>query len=278
MAKQAQAAASARRQKSGNDNKQAQQGQVASSQAGNQAANGAQQAGADAIELLKQDHREVEQLFTQFESTREARGKQEIVRKVCMSLAIHTLLEEEIFYEECRRHAVEHRLLDEAQVEHDGAKVLIADIEMHQPGEQYYDAKVKVLSEYIRHHVAEEEKGKDGIFSAARQAGLDLKALGQRIAARKKELTEQFANQGLQPLRLRSINVNSNEIQTEEQRMNRGNYDQDRDRDSRGRFTEGNQEGRNSRGGGGSWSGQGGWFGDSEGHARAAQQRWDRDR
>src|SRR3954470_22847322 len=122
----------------------------------------------DAIALLKADHRKVEELFEKYES---ARGrKAEIAKKICMELIVHTMLEEEIFYPACREAGVEDDMLDEAAVEHDGAKVLIAELEHGSPDDDYYDAKVKVLSEEIKHHVKEEEK-RDGVFAQAKSKG-----------------------------------------------------------------------------------------------------------
>src|SRR3954466_5841212 len=119
----------------------------------------------DAIALLKADHRKVEELFEKYES---ARGrKAEIAKQICMELIIHSMIEEEIFYPACREAGVDSDRMDEANVEHDGAKVLIAELENGSPDDDYYDAKVKVLSEEIKHHVKEEEK-RDGVFAQAK--------------------------------------------------------------------------------------------------------------
>src|ERR1700749_2474625 len=143
----------------------------------------------DAIALLKADHRKVEELFEKYET---ARGKKaDIAQKICMELTIHTKIEEEIFYPACREAGVESDMMDEANVEHDGAKALIMELEKGSPDDEYYDAKIKVLSEEIKHHVKEEEQ-RGGIFSQAREADLDLNALGEQMAARKKELVAQF--------------------------------------------------------------------------------------
>jgi len=148
----------------------------------------------DAIALLKADHRKVEELFEKYEN---ARGrKAEIAKKICMELTVHTMIEEEIFYPACREAGVESDMMDEANVEHDGAKVLIAELENGSPEDEYYDAKVKVLSEEIKHHVKEEEK-RGGVFTEARKADLDLEALGEQMAARKKELMARFEENGL---------------------------------------------------------------------------------
>lgn len=151
-------------------------------------------ASKDAIALLKADHRKVEELFDQYEK---ARGrKAEIAQQICMELTIHTIIEEEIFYPACREAGVEEDAMNEANVEHDGAKVLIAELENGAPGEEFFDAKVKVLSEDIKHHVKEEEK-RDGIFAQARAAEIDLEALGQEMMARKEELKADFKESGL---------------------------------------------------------------------------------
>jgi hypothetical protein len=148
----------------------------------------------DAIALLKADHRKVEELFEKYETARSK--KSDIARQICMELTIHTMLEEEIFYPACREGGVESDMLDEANVEHDGAKVLIAELENGKPDDAFHDAKVKVLSEEIKHHVKEEEK-RGGIFTGAREADLDLEALGEQLTARKEELTEQFQSRGM---------------------------------------------------------------------------------
>jgi hypothetical protein len=113
-----------------------------------------------------------------------------------MELTIHTMIEEEIFYPACREAGVDSDMMDEANVEHDGAKSLIAELEAGSPDDDFYDAKVKVLSEEIKHHVKEEEK-RGGIFSGAREAELDLAALGEQMAARKEELLAKFQDSGL---------------------------------------------------------------------------------
>lgn len=147
----------------------------------------------DAIALLKADHRKVEGLFQKYESARSK--KADIAMQICQELTMHTMIEEEIFYPACRG-AVEDNNLDEAQVEHDGAKVLIAELDQGAPDDDFYDAKVKVLSEEIKHHVKEEEM-RGGIFEQAKASDIDLKELGDRMAARKKELMAEFAKSGL---------------------------------------------------------------------------------
>jgi len=141
----------------------------------------------DAIALLKADHRQVEEWFEQFESTRSDARKQSLAQKVCQALKVHTQIEEEIFYPAFLQATEDKATHHEAEVEHDGAKKLIAEIESAGPQDDYYDARMKVLSEMIKHHVKEEER-RGGMFAEARESGMDLKALGEQLAARKAEL------------------------------------------------------------------------------------------
>ena len=145
----------------------------------------------DAVAMLKADHRKVEDLFEKFEKATAAGQKQKLAEQICMELKIHTILEEEIFYPACEG-KVEEDLLSEAYVEHDSAKVLIAQIEDSEPAAEFYDAKVKVLSEEIEHHVKEEEQRIEGMFSQARKAGLDMEALGEQMAQRKAQLLSAY--------------------------------------------------------------------------------------
>jgi hypothetical protein len=139
-----------------------------------------------AITLLKKDHREVEGWFDEYEQLEDDGEKLALFNQIALALKVHTAIEEEIFYPE-ERGDVEEDMLDEAYVEHDGAKKLIAEIEAMQPGDEYYDAKVKVLGEYIKHHVKEEEQP-GGIFAQAKKGDEDLEAMGERLQARKDEL------------------------------------------------------------------------------------------
>ena len=150
----------------------------------------------DAIALLKADHRKVEELFEEFESARGDGRNEKLARQICLELTVHTEIEEKIFYPACKG-KIEQDLLDEAYVEHDSAKVLIAEIEAGGPDEDFYEAKVHVLSEMIEHHVGEEEKRSEGMFSQARKAGLDMDALGDQMAARKAELMAEYKAKGL---------------------------------------------------------------------------------
>jgi len=150
----------------------------------------------DAIALLKADHRKVEDLFEQFDKSTSSNRKQKLVHEICTELKIHTLIEEEIFYPAFRG-KIERDTLDEAYVEHDGAKVLVNDIEAGSPEDDFYDAKVKVLSEEIKHHVHEEEMPSEGMFAQCRKSDVDLVALRDQMLARKEELLAQAKSAGL---------------------------------------------------------------------------------
>src|SRR5262245_26780916 len=129
----------------------------------------------DAITLLKKDHRKVEDLFEKFEKARDEKRKKALAREICTELTIHAMIEEEIFYPSCQDKIEDEDVLDEAYVEHDGAKVLISEI-MSDVNARFFEAKVTVLSELIKHHVKEEERRSEGLLAQARQAGLDMEA------------------------------------------------------------------------------------------------------
>ena len=151
----------------------------------------------DAIALLKADHRAVEELFEKFEKARGSGRKQELADDICLALSVHAQIEEEIFYPACEG-KIHKDLLKESYVEHDAAKLLIAEISADTPkSDEFYDAKVKVLQEEIEHHVEEEEKRLEGLFAQARKADLDMDVLGEQLAARKAELTEEFKATGI---------------------------------------------------------------------------------
>jgi hemerythrin superfamily protein len=141
----------------------------------------------DAVALLKADHREVEDLFEQFEKARDSQRKLKLATQICNALKVHTMIEEEIFYPAFLDATEEEDIHHEAIVEHNGAKKLIAEIEQMDPDDDYYDAKVKVLSEMIKHHVKEEEQP-GGMFSNAKKSEMDLDALGEQLMTRKTEL------------------------------------------------------------------------------------------
>lgn len=256
----------------------------------------------NALALLKADHRKVNALFGKYKSAGSAEEKSSLARQVCTELIVHTRLEEEIFYPACREAGVEDAALDEAQVEHDSAKVLMAGLLHNQPDSPFYDARMAVLTEYIKHHVAEEEKP-GGIFARARAARLDMNALGLRLQERKEELMARAGKDELSPSAPGSLELQS---------IDRGNQQEqftmarqyDRSRDAQGRFDDDERDGRgyaartnerdargrfmsdDERSGGRSWrdeqsgyssrdSGGRGWYGDPEGHSRASGQGWE---
>lgn len=146
-------------------------------------------AARDAIGLLTDDHVNVRKMFKEFQKLKQAEGsdaaKAALVKKICRELTVHATVEEEIFYPAMRAAIDDDDLMDEALVEHSGAKQLIAELEGMAPSDALYDAKVAVLGENIDHHVGEE---RDEMFPKARKARLDLAGLGASIAARKKAL------------------------------------------------------------------------------------------
>ena len=151
----------------------------------------------DAVALLKEDHRKVEELFKEFEKATGEGRKEKLAREICLELSVHTALEEKIFYPACDG-KVDEDLLNESYVEHDAAKLLIAEIDAAKgESDKFFDSKVKVLQEEIEHHVQEEEKRVDGLFAQARKADLDMDALGERLAARKDELTADYEKAGI---------------------------------------------------------------------------------
>jgi len=139
----------------------------------------------DAIALLEADHREVEGLFEQYEAAGSDAEKAGLAAQICLTLKVHAQIEEELFYPPAREKTGDADLVDEAVVEHMGAKTLIAQIEAMKPGQPLYDAMVKVLSEQIRHHVEEEETE---LFPEVRETQINLATLGAKLAARKAEL------------------------------------------------------------------------------------------
>ncbi len=139
----------------------------------------------EATAMLKADHRLVSDLFDQFEKTKSDARKESIVAQICKELTVHTQLEEEIFYPAVKAALKDHELVPEATVEHGSIKDLIAAVQGKTPFGEMYDAKVRVMGEFVKHHVKEEEKE---MFPKARDAKLDMRELGARIAARKEEL------------------------------------------------------------------------------------------
>jgi len=156
----------------------------------------------DALTLLKEDHRAVEKLFKEFENAKGDGRKEKLARQICFELTVHTTIEEEIFYPACKGKIDEDKL-KEAYVEHDAAKLLIAEIEAgNGEGDDYFDAKVQVLGEQIDHHVKEEE---DELFPEVRKADIDTKALGEQLAARKQELMKDYKADGVPEPELKTM-------------------------------------------------------------------------
>ncbi|MEO8313489.1 MAG: hemerythrin domain-containing protein [Pseudomonadota bacterium] len=148
---------------------------------------GASTANKDAIALLKSDHRQVEEWFEQFENAKSDDKKAKLAEQICEALRVHTTIEEEIFYPAFLEMVGDEDIHHEAEIEHEAAKNLIAQIETSSPKDDYFDAKVKVLSEMIKHHVKEEEQA-DGMFAKARKSDMDLAEVGQQLQQRKSEL------------------------------------------------------------------------------------------
>jgi hemerythrin-like domain-containing protein len=157
----------------------------------------------DAIALLTDDHKAVKKLFKSYHSLidDEAKGSQkaEVAQQICRELTVHAQIEEEIFYPAVRESIDDQDLMDEAAVEHATAKDLIAQIEAMSPDDEYYDAKVTVLGEYIDHHVKEEQ---DEMFPKARKA-IDVDAIGAALKERKEELMGELAGGGKMKARAR---------------------------------------------------------------------------
>lgn len=270
-------------------------------------------AATDPIALLRADHRRVEELFAAFEKASDPREKQRLADEACTEFVIHSMIEEEIFYPACQGR-VDKKLLDEAQVEHDGAKTLVIEIQHGSPEDSFYDAKVKLLAEQIKHHVQEEEKPREGIFAKAKETGVPSEDLATQLAERKQELMAQAKAEALGPPETRSFRAQKHagtyqprkESQMargssgtmERERDERGRFmsdDDDRDyrrssryddddrrtyraRDDEGRFTSSRSRSRYDDDDDGRGYGRGGWFGDPEGHSRASREGWDNPR
>jgi hemerythrin superfamily protein len=139
----------------------------------------------DAIALLKADHKKVGELFEQFQKSKSVARKKKLVEQICTELTVHTEIEEEIFYPAVKAALKDHELVPEANVEHASIKDLIAQVQDVEPEGEMYNARVKVMSEFVKHHVKEEHTE---MFPKARKSKLDLVELGAQLAARKKEL------------------------------------------------------------------------------------------
>jgi hemerythrin superfamily protein len=139
----------------------------------------------DAIAMLKADHEAVSELFAEYDKARSVPSKKALVAEICTALSVHAQIEEEIFYPAVKAALKDRLLVPEAKVEHASVKDLIAQLEDSEPDGEMYDAKVTVLSEYVKHHVKEEQ---DEMFTKAKASSLDMVELGARMAARKDEL------------------------------------------------------------------------------------------
>lgn len=143
----------------------------------------------DAISILREDHRRVDELFRQFERLRDDAARGLLAHRICVELQIHAHIEDEIFYPAVREAIDDADLMDEAEIEHATLASLINDIMNQQPHARGYCARVKVLGDYVRHHVQEEQ---NRMFSKARQARLDMRALGEQMLERKEALRQAF--------------------------------------------------------------------------------------
>lgn len=146
---------------------------------------------SNAIELLKHDHREVESMFKQFDAEDEPRSKSDIAQHICLSLIVHSEIEEELFYPAAQRALEEDErdLVAEAKVEHMSIKRLIGDISGSSPGDAMFEARMTVLKEYVQHHVHEEEHE---LMPQVKKSDIDLDNLGARLLERKQQLIQQY--------------------------------------------------------------------------------------
>lgn len=140
----------------------------------------------DAVAMLRADHGRVAALFEHFENARGVGRKKKLALQICDELEVHVRLEEEIFYPAVRGPIANEAMMDEATVEHQTAIDLIKQIRGMSPGDSLYDARVKVLGEYIRHHVKEEHTE---MFPQARNSGVDLRELGEQMRSHKESIT-----------------------------------------------------------------------------------------
>ncbi|KQQ89055.1 hemerythrin domain-containing protein [Massilia sp. Leaf139] len=149
---------------------------------------------ADALALLRTDHEQVRLLFAQYEGLRGLEDAEEmmaeLVDDLCDALVIHTMIEEELFYPALRAATGDDELFDDAELEHAGARELVSQLEVMYPGDEHFDATLAVLAEEMAHHMAQEE---GEVFELARACGLDLAALGQRLALRRAQLDEDLS-------------------------------------------------------------------------------------
>jgi hypothetical protein len=147
-------------------------------------------AAVNGIDLLEQDHQEVEEWFDEYEKLQEDDDRKgELSEKICLALKVHAQIEEEIFYPRAREATKDNDLIDEALVEHATVKHLIGEIEDMEVGEELYDAKIRVLGEMVKQHIKEEE---EELFPEVQSAKMDLEELGKELAERKEELVSEM--------------------------------------------------------------------------------------
>lgn len=141
----------------------------------------------EATAILRADHKLVSGLFADYKATNSIVRKKQLVTQICRELSVHAQVEEEVFYPAVKAALNDHELIPEAVVEHATLKDMIAQVEGVEPGGEMFDARIKVLSEYVKHHVKEEH---NEMFPKARSTNLDMKALGHQLVQRKAELLE----------------------------------------------------------------------------------------
>jgi hemerythrin superfamily protein len=147
----------------------------------------------DAISMLKRDHREVDTLFAAFDKAKSSRDKKRIATRVCKALSVHAEIEEEIFYPAAEACLDDVLLVEEAQVEHQHMKELVSEIDRMMPSDALYDARMRVLMEYVRHHVREEEHE---MFPKLRATEMDMEDVGAKLAARREQLMRRSRSDG----------------------------------------------------------------------------------
>ena len=139
----------------------------------------------DATTMLKADHQKVSDLFAQYEKARVSSKKKDLVMQICNELTVHAQIEEEIFYPAVKKATKDRELVPEALIEHATLKDLIAQVKNVEPEGEMFEARITVLSEYVKHHVKEEE---NDMFAKAKASKLDMMKLGEELASRKDEL------------------------------------------------------------------------------------------
>jgi hypothetical protein len=244
----------------------------------------------DAVSMLKADHRKVEEIFARFEKARDGE-KAQLVQEACEELVIHTMLEEQVFYPATRRPDTDD-LLDEAQVEHDTAKVLIVELMEGDDSDEFREAKFKVLMEAVKLHINEEE-APDGVMDRAQKSGVNTPQIARRLAQLKQRLQEQAQKGGLpepQPVSFQYFGQHEEDDRRprlyhgarEERGVRSYSRDEGEDRYERRSHGRGGWDERargahrdRDEGYGRQGQGRGGWYGDPEGHSAAARRGWD---